>query len=384
MLSLQMSSCIKEANDWMMARAIKKFGNDSPEARVLKRRFTIGEVETMVGVTRTSIYKAESNGRLPEPDMITNAASRNVRAGYTLDQINSMREVFGTSPHKPNGTQAITISIPGGKGGSWKTATTAHFAQWLSLQGYRVLAIDIDAQAHLSMYFGYHPEINTKSDDTILPYMLGEKSSLDYCIKTTAWPNLNIIPSHLQMQRLESEIQAADLPYMQHQMIQAGLEQLKNDYDVILIDGHPDLGIGTTNMICASDVVLIATSAEVNDINSTCQLMGLISDIYSETGLEHTHEPYVRILPTKLGGENTSSHKNLLDMKRFWGGMPLANGVYFTDEVGKGQRRNATIYEQADSTERSTPTAWKRATEIFDGTFNEIVKDIIKPMWGEE
>ncbi|WP_342652539.1 ParA family protein (plasmid) [Vibrio metschnikovii] len=54
--------------------------------------------------------------------------------------------------------RAITVSIAGGKGGCWKTATAAHFAQWLGLKGFRVLVADIDPQAHLSMYFGYHPE----------------------------------------------------------------------------------------------------------------------------------------------------------------------------------------------------------------------------------
>ncbi|WP_182027479.1 AAA family ATPase, partial [Vibrio rotiferianus] len=214
--------------------------------------------------------------------------------------------------------------------------------------------------------------------------MLGDKDDLSYCVKETAWPNLDIIPSHLQMQRLESEIEDAELEYQPHQMLQAGIDGIKDHYDVVIVDGHPDLGMGTTNMICASDVVLIATSAEVNDINSTCQLMGLITDIYGENGLETTHEPYVRILPTKLGAAKSSSLENLADMRAFWGAMPLKNGVFHTDEVGKGQRRMATIYEQADSSERSTPAAWKRATEIFDAPFKEILDEIIKPMWEDE
>ena len=117
-------------------------------------------------------------------------------------------------------------------------------------------------------------------------------------------------------------------------------------------------------------------------MNSTCQLMGLIEDIYSDDGLETTHEPYVRVLPTKLGAEHSSSQANLLDMKRFWNGMPLESGVFFTDEVGKGQRKAATIYEQAE--DRGTPAAWKRATDIYDATFTEILNSIIKPMWEVE
>lgn len=382
-LSEQMNGCIHHAKTWMTERAKIKFGEDSPSARVLKRRFGINEAAELVGVSRQAIVKAENEGRLPKPDYKDTASNKPVRSGFTLQQINEMRHVFNTSPWRPNNLDPIILSIPGGKGGCWKTSTSAHFGQWLSLKGYRVLVVDIDPQAHLSMYFGYHPELNTTVEQTILPFMLGDKDDLSYCVQETAWPNLDIIPSHLQLQRLEREMPEADLEHQTHQMLQAGLATISDHYDIVIIDGHPDLGIGTTNMICASDVTLIATSVEVNDINSTCQLMGLIADIYSEDGLDVTHEPVVRVLPTKLGNKTSSSNQNLLDMQAFWAGLPIKNGCFYTDEVGKGQRRMATIYEQADSSERSTPAAWKRATDIFDATFSEILNDLIKPMWDE-
>lgn len=381
-LSEQMRQCIDSFTDWSIERAKTKFGDDSPQARVLKRRFGVNEAAEMIGVTRQAINKAEDEGRLPKPDLKDSSANRPIKAGYTLAQIDFMREYFQKQPYQVMDTSSIVISVPGGKGGCWKTSTAVHFAQWLSLKGYRVLFVDIDPQAHGSMYFGYHPEINTSVEDTILPFMLGDQDNLTYCIKETAWPKLDIIPSNLQLQRIESELTDADIEYPVHQMLQAGLETIRGHYDVIVCDGHPDLGIGTTNMICASDAVLIATSAEVNDMNSTCQLMGLIENIYAPNGLTTTHEPYVRVLATKLGAEHSSSHANLLDMKRFWNGMPLESGVFFTDEVGKGQRKGRTIYEQAE--DRGTPTAWKRATDIYDATFSEILNTIAKPMWEAE
>ena len=380
-----MDDCIVNARNWMHKRAVTKFGEDSPENRVLRRRFRINEAAELIGVSRQAIIKAEKEGRLPTPEYKDAKADKLIRAGYTLAQIEYMREVFNTQPYRPENADAVVLAMPGGKGGCWKTSSAAHFAQWLSLKGYRVWCIDIDPQAHLSMYFGYHPELNTSENDTVMPYMLGEKDDLTYCVKETAWPNLHITPSHLQLQRLEREMPDADLDYPAHQMLESGIDELRHNYDIIIIDGHPDLGIGTMNMICASDVTLIVTSAEVNDINSTCQLMGLIRDTYSETsGLSVSHEPTTRVLPTKLGGDKSSSKQNLKDMQAFWPGLVLNNGCYYTDEVGKGQRRMATIYEQADSTERSSPAAWTRAIKIFDECFKEILDDLIKPHWAEE
>lgn len=386
-LSEQMDVCIKNAMNWMHARAVAKFGDDSPENRVLKRRFRVNEAAELIkpGMSRQTIYKAEKEGRLPTPDYKDSTTGKPVRAGYTLAQIEYMREVFNAQPHRPEDSDAVVLAMPGGKGGCWKTSTAAHFAQWLSLKGYRVWCIDIDPQSHLSMYFGYHPELNTTEEDTALPYLLGDKDDLSYCIKETAWPNLHITPSHLQMQRLEREMPEADLEYPVHRMLESGIDEYRHNYDIIIIDGHPDLGIGTMNMICASDVTLVVTSAEVNDINSTCQLMGLIRDIYKkEGGLDVSQEPLTRVLPTKLGGDASSSKKNLKNMQEFWPGMVLSSGCQFTEEVGKGQRRGATIYEQADSTERSSPAAWTRAIKIFDEPFTEILDDLIKPQWAEE
>lgn len=382
-VSLLMTNCISAANEWSSERAKAVFGHDSPEARKIKRRFKINAAAGYIKVTRQAIEKAEKEGRLPPADYVDSKGHnpRPIRAGYTLDQIESMREYFNTQPRRSPLSDAITLAITGGKGGCYKTSTTVTFAQWLSLQGFRVLVIDIDPQSHLSMYFGYHPELNTAINDTVLPFMLGNEDDLTYCIKNTAWPKLDIIPSHTQMQRLERELPDADVPFEMHCMLQAGIATVSDNYDFVLLDGHPDLGMGTMNMICASDVTLIATSTEMYDINSTTQMMALIKDIYAEDSqLETTHEPIVRVLPTKLGSIGSSSHANVRDMNKIWPGMLLTNGIRVTEEIGKGQRRMASIYEQADD-QRSSPAAWKRANDIFEATFTEILEDLVKPFW---
>jgi len=383
-LAKLMRDCITEANKWSAGRAKKVFGDDSPDARKIKRRFKINAAASYINVSRQAIEKAEKEGRLPPADYIdSNGVNpRPIRQGYTLEQVDMMRDHFQTQPYQTAELSPITLAIPGGKGGCYKTSTAVSFAQWCSLKGYRVLLIDIDQQSHASMYFGYHPELNTTINDTVLPFMLGEEDDLSYCIKSTAWPKLEIIPSHLQMQRLEREIQDADIDYPAHAMLQAGIATVSDNYDLIIIDGHPDLGIGTMNMICASDVTLIATSTEVNDINSTAQLMGLIGDIYDpKSQLDTTHEPIVRVLPTKLGASGSASQQNVHELMGIWPGMVLLNGIRVTDEVGKGQRRMASIYEQADD-QRSSPAAWKRASDVFERTFDELLNTLIKPQWG--
>lgn len=361
--------------------AMGQFGDDAPDARKISRRFGISEAAEMIGVSKTAITKAEDEGRLPAPDMVeTNGRVRSVRrAGYTIQQIDNMRSVFKKHPWRTESEDAVVVSIDGNKGGCYKTATNVHLAQWLSLSGYRVLLIDIDQQAHASMYFGYIPDLHVTSDDTVLPWMLGQRDDLSYAVKPTAWPNLEIIPSCLAMQALEQQMPDADLPALEHMMLRAGIETIMDSYDVILIDGHPDLGLGTINQICASDIILVATSAELNDYMSSVQYFTAVRDVMRELDIGG-FEPTVKVLLTKLGNPGSSSRWMEEQIRQQLGGMVLNGGIAITDEVGKGQLRMMTMFEQ-DQEHRSTISAWRRGLGVYETVFREVLHQLIWARW---
>lgn len=361
--------------------AMGQFGDDAPDARKISRRFGISEAAEMIGVSKTAITKAEDEGRLPAPDMVeTNGRVRSVRrAGYTIQQIDNMRSVFKKHPWRTESEDAVVVSIDGNKGGCYKTATNVHLAQWLSLSGYRVLLIDIDQQAHASMYFGYIPDLHVTSDDTVLPWMLGQRDDLSYAVKPTAWPNLEIIPSCLAMQALEQQMPDADLPAPEHMMLRAGIETIMDSYDVILIDGHPDLGLGTINQICASDIILVATSAELNDYMSSVQYFTAVRDVMRELDIGG-FEPTVKVLLTKLGNPGSSSRWMEEQIRQQLGGMVLNGGIAITDEVGKGQLRMMTMFEQ-DQEHRSTISAWRRGLGVYETVFREVLHQLIWARW---
>ena len=361
--------------------AMGQFGDDAPDARKISRRFGISEAAEMIGVSKTAITKAEDEGRLPAPDMVeTNGRVRSVRrAGYTIQQIDNMRSVFKKHPWRTESEDAVVVSIDGNKGGCYKTATNVHLAQWLSLSGYRVLLIDIDQQAHASMYFGYIPDLHVTSDDTVLPWMLGQRDDLSYAVKPTAWPNLEIIPSCLAMQALEQKMPDADLPAPEHMMLRAGIETIMDSYDVILIDGHPDLGLGTINQICASDIILVATSAELNDYMSSVQYFTAVRDVMRELDIGG-FEPTVKVLLTKLGNPGSSSRWMEEQIRQQLGGIVLNGGIAITDEVGKGQLRMMTMFEQ-DQEHRSTISAWRRGLGVYETVFREVLHQLIWARW---
>ncbi|WP_337049791.1 plasmid-partitioning protein SopA [Serratia fonticola] len=364
--------------------AVSQFGDDSPAARAITRRWGIVEAAELVGVTPQAIRNAEAEGRLPVPDMVLRGRVEQ-RAGYNIQQINDMRDSFGTRPGKPEGQDAVVLAIAAHKGGAYKTSTAVHQAQWLALQGLRVLLIDAtDPQATASLYHGYVPDLHIHADDTLLPYYLGLRDNAEYAIKPTCWPGLDIIPSCLAIHRIESEVypayDARKLPVAPHMLLRAAIESVWDLYDVIVIDSAPNLGVGTLNVVCAADIIVVPTPAELYDYVSAQQFFSMLKDLISTVDLGG-FEPDVRVLITKYSNA-VGSHSGWMDeqIREAWGNMVLKEVVRVTDEVGKGQVRMRTVFEQA-ANQRSSSTAWRNAVAIWEPVCTEIYNRLIKPRW---
>ncbi|ELS6020492.1 plasmid-partitioning protein SopA [Salmonella enterica] len=383
---------LKERLDELIARghtmtkmiAQAQFGDDSPEARTITRRWGITEAAELIGVTPQTIRNAEESGKLPPADTVVRGRVPQ-RAGYTIGQINDMRDHFGTRPSRPDGQSPAVLAIAAHKGGAFKTSTSVHMAQWAALQGLRVLLIDAtDPQATASLYHGYVPDLHIHAEDTLLPYYLGERDNAEYAIKPTCWPNLDIIPSCLAIHCIESEIEvleaAGKLPVPSHLLLRAAIESVWDSYDLIVIDSAPNLGIGTINVVCAADVIVVPTPAELYDYVSSLQFFTMLRDLIANVDLGG-FEPDVRVLVTKyssaVGNQSAWMDEQI---RNAWGGMVLKEVVRLTDEVGKGQVRMRTVFEQA-ANQRSTPTAWRNAVAIWEPVCREIYERLIKTRW---
>lgn len=383
-LQSTLNSCIERGQTMTQAIARAQFGDDSPEARAITRRWGITEAAELVGVTPQTIRNGEEAGKLPPADMVTRGRVPQ-RAGYTIQQINDLRDHFDTRWKRPDGQDPVVLAIAAHKGGAYKTSTSVHTAQWLALQGLRVLLIDAtDPQATASLYHGYVPDLHIHEDETLLPYYLGERDDAMYAIKPTCWPNLDIIPSCLAIHRIESELyplhDAGRLPVAPHMMLRAAIESVWDSYDVIVLDSAPNLGIGTINVVCAADIIVVPTPAELYDYVSTLQFFTMLRDLMAGVDLGG-FEPDVRVLITKFSNAVGSQSQWMDDhIRDAWGSMVLKEVVRVTDEVGKGQVRMRTVFEQA-ANQRSTPNAWRNAVAIWEPVCAEIYNRLIKPRW---
>lgn len=157
--------------------------------------------------------------------------------------------------------KTVTIAFANNKGGSGKTTTCANVGYSLSVLGKKVLMIDGDMQMNLTLSF--FPE------DKVMEYATGKRNLYramkkeadlrDY-VARTSYENLDLIPSSTLMSGMEYEL----FPRKKREFILSGiLAGLKEEggYDYILIDAPPTLGGWVTNILCASDYVILPVEA---------------------------------------------------------------------------------------------------------------------------
>lgn len=170
---------------------------------------------------------------------------------------------------------AKIISISNQKGGVGKTTTSINLAANLAHMGHRVLIIDMDAQGNSGSGLGLN--INEISNTTY-ELLLGEISARE-AIHSTQISNLNIMPSNINLSGLEVDYYSVD---RKEYKLKEAISEIRNEYDYILIDCPPSLGLLTINALCAADSVMITLQTEYFALEGLTQLMKIISLVQGE------------------------------------------------------------------------------------------------------
>ena len=148
------------------------------------------------------------------------------------------------------------IAIANQKGGVGKTTTVVNLAAALSARRRAVLVVDLDPQAHATLGLG----LEKQPGISLYPVLAGAKPIADV-IQPTKWPNLNVIPSEVDLAGAELEFGARE---DRLSMIREALAPVKESgaFDYIVLDCPPSLGLVMTSALAATDSVLIPTQAE--------------------------------------------------------------------------------------------------------------------------
>jgi chromosome partitioning protein len=160
------------------------------------------------------------------------------------------------------------IAIANQKGGVGKTTTTINLGGCLGVLEYKTLIVDADPQANSTSGTGFDPK-NVRNIYDCLVSGIHPKD----VILSTSNPNLDILPSHLDL--VGAELEMINLPNREY-LLKSTLEKVKDDYDFILIDCSPSLGLITVNSLVAADSVMIPVQCEYFALEGLSKLLNTI------------------------------------------------------------------------------------------------------------
>ena len=148
------------------------------------------------------------------------------------------------------------IAIANQKGGVGKTTTAINLSASLAVLEKRVLVIDADPQANTTSGLNFSPDSDEKR--TIYEVMIGRIGVEDALIQTEI-ANLHMVPSHINL--VGAEIEMLDVPERES-VLRKALDSIRDNYDYIIIDCSPSLGLITVNCLTAADSVIIPVQPE--------------------------------------------------------------------------------------------------------------------------
>jgi chromosome partitioning protein len=362
-----------------------------PTAQKSIRLFTPAEAAEFIGIHQGYLRQIIAEGHGPEP-------LPNGRRMYSVEDIESLRRVLdegGKGPgkyvrHRRGSEKLQVISVMNFKGGSGKTTTSAHLAQFLALRGYRVLAIDLDPQASLSALFGHQPELDVGDNETFYGAIRydDEKRDITEIVRATYTPGLHIIPGNLELMEFEHETPKAladrqSRDGMFFARVGHCLAEIESAYDVVVIDCPPQLGFLTLSALCAATSVLITVHPQMLDVMSMSQFLQMTGDLLEvvENAGGSMEYDWLRYLVTRYEPNDGPQAQMTGFMRSIFGNRVLENTMLKSTAISDAGLTKQTLYEVDRG--QFTRGTYDRALESMMAVNSEL-EQLIRQTWGRK
>lgn len=356
----------------------------NPDNRKKPRTWGSIDAAQMVGVSAPTFRKLLEKCQELPGIVLESTENGRTNKKYTLQAINLLREYANTRYKRPPNSKSLTIAVSNLKGGVGKTETAVDLGKKIAIEGLRTLLLDFDAQGTATLISsGLIPDLELRYEDTITNVLISNPNDIQKVVLKTHFDGFDIIPANLAIQdcdlllpnEKENNFEKLGSPFLR---LNEALKLIKEQYDVILIDCGPNLGLLTLNAIIACDGMIIPIPPSMNDYSSFIMYTATLRNMFKE--LTNKKLSYLRILLSKHNGNNEALQMENM-MREQFGRYILTNHMCETVEVAKAANEIGTIYDV--SKPRGSREAYRRALQHLDDVNMEIINNF-KEIWSRQ
>jgi len=357
----------------------------APDQRKQLRLFSATETADLLGVTGQFLRKCHNEGSLPEP-----AGTRNGRRFYSAQEMLEIRRLLEAGSRTPGkylpGRRADDalqiIQLMNFKGGSAKSTSAIHLCHYLALNGYRVLAVDLDPQGSLTGFCGIQTELEFDGASVYDALRYDDPVPMSDAIVETYFPGLDLAPARLVLSEFETETAVhAGRGVAFFDKLNQAIKSVEHEYDVVVIDSPPALGFLTLTGLYAATSVIVPMTPSMLDLASTQQFIEMTSaylGVIEDTGVQLNHD-FFSFLITRDDPSDIPSQQIVSLMRALFQDRVVSATSLRSTAVGDASMLKMSIYEVSRS--EMTRSTYDRARTSMDAVGTELA-GMIQRAWG--
>lgn len=350
----------------------------APADRKVLRKFNTTETASLLDISDTYLREITTAGLAGEVQVTPTG-----RRFYSLAEINQIRFALDAKlptpkyvPRRRNGETCQVLACVNYKGGSGKTTQSVHLAQYLALQGYRVLAIDLDPQGSMTSLMGYEPE-RMQPEETLYGAVRyeGQTKPLNEIALPTYFTGLDLVPAGTFLMEIEYEV-ARVIGDRRHEKffnrLPRVLREVGEHYDVIVLDTAPNLGFATLGSMCSATGLLLTIHPHMLDTLSARQYLSMFTQTIQtliDAGAE-LNLAFVRYLFTRREINDNAQTKIVTLLRSLFEDRIMRSEVLKSVAIAEAQLARQTLYDAPKNTLRKSTV--ERALESMNAVNAEI------------